>query len=253
MTKRKTKQFKYTITCAFCGKVVGKNNRQETCSFECRTALKQKRFVERAEAGECPVCHETKVLPIKVYEHHVCSDECKTTLLGRYWRQRYGAGSDWQAENLDKKRLEKLLPPKEKVCLDCGKPLVGMKRRFCSPNCKRRYYNHTAAHQPSSLASKANIRKSIETEGECSMCGVSFADIPTPMDVGFRGFFGNAAFSKFHMDHIVPASDGGTDAPDNLRLVCWMCNHIRSTLDAKYDEAVKAASLCFWNNILGKV
>ena len=241
---------KYLITCAVCGKQVEKGNRQKTCSMECRSELRRRKQIERASLGECPVCHEIKPLPYKVHEHHTCSDRCKRVLLGRYYRQHYGADSSWYKKNLDRKKLERVLPPRQKNCLVCGAPLVGLKRRFCGDNCKHKYYEENAPHHKGSAIAKRNQRLAVELSGACVLCGASFAVIPAPQEIGFNNFASYAKKAKFQIDHIIPVTSGGTDEPENLRALCWMCNHIKGTLDPQYDEAVKAASIAFWKTVL---
>jgi len=250
MSKNNFSGIKHLITCEVCGKQVEKKNRQQTCSMECRSELRRRKLLEKATTGECPVCHEVKPLIYKAHEYQVCSDRCRHTLLVRYYHQHYGRGSDWYEKNLDRKKLERVAPPKQKLCLVCNAPLTGLKRRFCSDNCKHRYCDRNAPNQKGTAVAKRNQRLDIESSGACALCGMSFAAILTPESLGFNNFSRYARRTKYHVDHIVPTTSGGTDEPENLRIVCWMCNHIKGTLGPQYDEAVKAASIAFWKTVL---
>ena len=47
----------------------------------------------------------------------------------------------------------------------------------------------------------------MKTDGHCAYCGKKLNPF------------------RFHVDHMVPRSQGGTNAPDNLAAACSTCNH----------------------------
>lgn len=50
---------------------------------------------------------------------------------------------------------------------------------------------------------------------------------------------------RFEVDHIVPISEGGTDAPDNLALACRACNLWKSNAVTALDEVTEASVRLF--------
>jgi len=62
----------------------------------------------------------------------------------------------------------------------------------------------------------------------CQMCGAGAGD-PDPFDPARK--------VRFHIDHIVPVSQGGTDDPLNLRVVCSACNAGRSNVETPSETA----------------
>jgi len=63
----------------------------------------------------------------------------------------------------------------------------------------------------------------------CQVCGRGAGD-PDPMTPGRR--------VQLHIDHIRPLSEGGSNDPENLRVLCSACNAGRSNLEQPLDEAV---------------
>lgn len=43
---------------------------------------------------------------------------------------------------------------------------------------------------------------------------------------------------RLHVDHILPASQGGTDDRDNLRVLCSTCNQVKSNIQAPSESAL---------------
>lgn len=106
------------------------------------------------------------------------------------------------------RRLSKL----PRRCPQCGADLPSSMRAdavFCSDRCLNAAHNATrkaswkiGAHQQ--MVSRAYI---IERDGRrCHLCGK------------------RCTRAEIHLDHLIPLSDGGTHAPENLAVACAACN-----------------------------
>lgn len=62
----------------------------------------------------------------------------------------------------------------------------------------------------------------------CQLCGAGPTD-PDPFDVARK--------VRLHIDHITPISQGGSDDPINLRVVCSACNSGRSNVETPSESA----------------
>ena len=216
--------------CENCGKTYETSNATKCCSVTCRDELRRKRIRESAPRGECPVCGAEEILYWTAFGTRVCSVKCVRVINQRKWR-----GVDLANER--NKR------PKAISCAWCSKEFAPRRfdSKFCSRQCKLLYFRNK---RKAERADRRNV-------DECSLCGVSIAAIPTAEEIGFMSFGEYARSAKTHTDHIVPRALGGRENADNLRVVCWMCNHIRGTIDQRYDAAVAAASRAFWTTITG--
>jgi len=221
--------------CVNCGKGYRTTNATETCSMKCRDELKAKRRLEQSEVSSCPVCGEVGPLVWTAYELKVCSKQCVRTVSQRRWYKLHHGGKGIYGP--------RKLPPPTVVCEVCGKTVTGRRydQKYCSRECKM-----VASH----AKKKEQLKIQRESITHCVLCGVEFETILTPRAIGFESFGQRAKDTKVHLDHIVCRSDGGQNNSENLRPVCWMCNHIRGTMDTKYDDAVAAASKAFWEKVL---
>lgn len=72
--------------------------------------------------------------------------------------------------------------------------------------------------------------KILERNGyTCQHCGTSAHDMDD---------LASGKKVRLHIDHIVPISQGGTNDPDNLRVLCSNCNHGRSNVQALGETAL---------------
>src|SRR3989338_243602 len=62
----------------------------------------------------------------------------------------------------------------------------------------------------------------------CQLCGNGPND-PDPFNLGRK--------VRLHIDHVVPASQGGSDTKDNLRVLCSICNHTRANIQTPTESA----------------
>ncbi len=102
-------------------------------------------------------------------------------------------------------------PNGRKLCAWCKTELSGRRQRWCSDACVRLY---------SRVWDWAAMKKYIkERDGhKCQRCGTT--DPPPPKKV--RGW--QQRLDPWDVDHILPVADGGTDDPENLRLLCIPCH-----------------------------
>lgn len=63
----------------------------------------------------------------------------------------------------------------------------------------------------------------------CQLCGAGPGD-PDPFD--------DTRKVRLHIDHITPISQGGTDDPNNLRVVCSACNAGRANVETPSETAL---------------
>ena len=62
----------------------------------------------------------------------------------------------------------------------------------------------------------------------CQLCGAGAQD-PDPIN--------RSRTVRLHIDHIVPVSQGGTDNPTNLRVLCSTCNEGKSNIEIPSESA----------------
>ena len=77
------------------------------------------------------------------------------------------------------------------------------------------------------LTVNVRVRKLLKRDGDrCRWCGIRLvADAP------------EAAWDRLTVDHIIPCSEGGTDALSNLVLACGRCNRRRGATSVEEWEA----------------
>lgn len=63
----------------------------------------------------------------------------------------------------------------------------------------------------------------------CQLCGAGPGD-PDPFDAERK--------VRLHIDHITPISQGGSDDPENLRVVCSACNSGRANVETPSETAL---------------
>lgn len=103
-------------------------------------------------------------------------------------------------------------PNGQPLCRWCHTEVTPPKRAWCSQSCVDAYLDR----QWPAIASRITKR-----DGACRECRKSYLE-PN----GYPAMAGDRV--DWEVDHIVPVADGGTDHPDNLRLLCRPC-HVRIT------------------------
>ena len=231
--------------CQNCGKEYETHNTTRTCSLACREELKAKNRARRSITGECPICGKVGLLQWKAYDVMVCSQKCRGIVNQRKWINGY-----YEKTGIPYHAAYRLDAPSKKVkpqitCEVCGKTVPGRhcNQKYCSKQCKTKAMHFKKRDEVA--AKRANV-------SHCALCGIATDDVLTPRQLNFRSYASGAMDVKMQFDHIVCRVDNGQDDPDNLRGVCWMCNHIRGTMDTVHDDAVAAASKAFWTVILRK-
>ncbi len=68
----------------------------------------------------------------------------------------------------------------------------------------------------------------------CRMCGIGAGE-PHPDDNGRK--------ACMHIGHIIDKSMGGDDSPDNLRMLCSVCNEGASNISLAPPEASKVMAM----------
>jgi predicted restriction endonuclease len=63
----------------------------------------------------------------------------------------------------------------------------------------------------------------------CQLCGAGPGD---------RDPFNPKRKVRLHIDHILPLSQGGSDKPENLRVLCSTCNQVRSNIQPPSESAL---------------
>jgi hypothetical protein len=103
-------------------------------------------------------------------------------------------------------------------CVECGSNFIARKAdaRWCSPSCRGRMTGREAARRRSAGAGAEPYtdREIFERDGwRCYLCGKRVKRTAARTDP-------NGAT----IDHIVPLSRGGVDAPSNVATAHWRCN-----------------------------
>lgn len=171
--------------------------------------------VTEATSVTCPKCSRTLPHtleffgPVKGYLRRVCR-ECNSSRV-KAWhdahpQQRKQHKRKWVKANLDRLRAQAKRYRRERPDITRA---IGL----------RYYYSHLderkAAHQ-NERARRAGAYGTItaedilalfaEQEGKCHYCGAGLAE------------------HSYTIDHVIPLSRGGTNAPDNIVLTCAKCN-----------------------------
>lgn len=206
--------------------------------MECRSALKKKRMTEAAPVGECPKCHETKPLIYKAHHLRVCSEKCRHAVFSRLYVQEFG----WKHN----RTLEFHTVAESATCKHCGKTFKPKRydQSFCSGKCSGRWAYGQGGKGARKRARDEKRREEFNRRvGKCALCQTSHDKIRSQRELGIGGKTGAA---KFHGDHIIPKSRGGTEDAANKRYLCWFCNLSRKDLDVKFDQAIAEAGKAFW-------
>jgi hypothetical protein len=218
-------------TCLACHAAFEpKHGRQKHCSVKCgmtaprdRSRCGRKRIF-KGTTRFCLICRNP--FEPKSRAQSCCSDPCSKKAAGNSMRKRY------------------------LVCLHCGsisapRQTLGRMNRprvFCSRECSQAHVKENglrnfleqvkeaqAAIAGPDLsprdATKPYIPQSLRTtilkrDGyRCRQCGRELHDIKNRIDS-----------LKATIDHIVPRCFGGTDSPENLRVLCHECNSIQGRI-----------------------
>ena len=238
--KRYYHQFK--IVCENCGRIVVKNNKQLSCSMKCRDELNMKKRLQKL-SEECPRCKQIKPLIYRTEEVFVCSRVCGVSI--------YAARHMRVDNSVNRAPIAKLrFRDPCVVCPICKKEFSQTRydQKFCSVKCNDAWSYKFGTKGKNRKEKEMQQRQLLEISiGACSLCGTSAQNILTKQKLGMI----NANVGKFHRDHIVPISQGGTNNESNLRWVCWFCNSARLNLSAQYDNAIAEAGRVFWRVIQG--
>lgn len=91
-------------------------------------------------------------------------------------------------------------------CGWCGGVCAGRRTSWCSAECREQFYR---------VWSWGAVAQYVrERDGDvCRRCGTTDPGVPK----------GNR-YHAWDVDHVMPVADGGTDDPENLRLVCATCH-----------------------------
>jgi 5-methylcytosine-specific restriction endonuclease McrA len=134
------------------------------------------------------------------------------------WTQRKGA-------NLDMKALKEAALARGlvgRVCGWCCAPLKGRRTVWCCDAHRERFY---------AFAIWMRLRDVIfeRDEGRCQRCG---------RQVGFLAE--SRKYVEWEVDHVTRVCDGGTDHPENLRLLCRKPCHI----EVGYEQRAARKEIC---------
>ena len=127
----------------------------------------------------------------------------------------------------------------EKTCYYCGKPIPATRRSnaiYCSENCQRNASAHKIIDRIKSRAKKISLVAHavyLAYGSKCAICQWQ----ATPELIAVKGAFQHAHGNEIH--HIIPISEGGTEAPDNIILLCPN-HHKQADLGILTREALKA-------------
>lgn len=136
----------------------------------------------------------------------------------------------------------------EKICVMCGKPLTGRKRRWCGDNkCFQRAFLRSG--------DQSAMRRYLlnRDKGICAGCGVDLETIQELDDILTQDHqWSHKEWIEFlkqldidpgwHMHyweahHITPFSKGGAHHEDNLQILCLKCHH-KKARKIKYPEQI---------------
>lgn len=111
-------------------------------------------------------------------------------------------------------------------CGWCGGECRGRRTAWCSAKCADQFYR---------VWSWGRVRVYIYERdgGKCRACGTE--------DPGEAS---GSRYSAWEVDHITPVKDGGTDDPENLRLLCHDC-HVTAGIQQRRARRAKVAPELF--------
>lgn len=203
-----------TTACAECGDVVAQaelGRPRRFCSDECK-----RRVANRAQ--------NRRRLPVVAQPERPCA-YCGTTFLPGRRDQIFcsNAAAPYCAVNAYKARRAAGEPLRQveqtRVCVECGEAFTAFKSnaKWCSASCRIRT-NGRAASRRRGPARSADIpyadREIFERDRwRCHLCG-------EPVDPALPRTDPNGAT----IDHLVPLSEGGADAPSNVATAHGRCN-----------------------------
>lgn len=120
-------------------------------------------------------------------------------------------------------------PQRKGCCRWCGDPLTGRRTSYCSDKCKEETWLR--------IVWSALRDHIIARDKMCRLCdgasykANSFDTWALAHDYGNRSYKpmefdgpGVRVEPEWHVDHIKPIAEGGTDDPANLRLLCGRCH-----------------------------
>lgn len=215
--------------CDECGRAMPSTRRSDAryCSDQCKrahdnrafSARSKQRIRERLGTVVCrnPYCG-SEFVPLNGKQY--CSKGCLS--LGQVSR-RYGKDAEVSAAI----RLGQLIACRVWYfsCQDCGATIVRKWKRpgvycLCGTCSRRRYLEHNARKNHKRRAPGLpvlSVYQLAERDGcRCNICGRK-----VDLKLSGRAKYGPT------IDHLIPISQGGTNAPDNLALAHRVCNVAR--------------------------
>lgn len=225
------------IECKICGKQFRKYGSTLTCSEECKKInnkkmmyLSSRRHAKRKQLNKKGVC---KICGKEFFKNGIntkcCSDECRLINKKR----------SKQAHSQRKELKRKLKRISLKKCLVCGKDFEGHGNKyFCSENCailhrkmKKSERKITKRFAGREIDLTITLDELIKRDNNiCYICGKPCDGSDFVVKNGYT-ICGNQYPS---IDHVIPASKGGTHTWNNVRLAHRLCNSYKC--DSLYKE-----------------
>jgi len=249
------------ISCLTCGEPfvprTSGGKPQVRCSKQCRRKVANSAYIKKnapVRAGACAECGGPVEHVGRGRPRRFCSDQCKARAGNRALRRRRLPIRDPNPEQRNCAHCGKLFSPgrrdqvycptgpgsfcaqrayqarrkageplrqieQTKVCQECGEPFTAYKSnaRWCSPQCRRRFTAREESRRRGPIRPDATPyadREIFERDGwRCHLC-----KLPVRRDA-LRTDPDGAT-----IDHLVPLSAGGVDAPSNVATAHGRCN-----------------------------
>ena len=140
--------------------------------------------------------------------HSLRCPECQTSFIRKSYQQIF-CQIACQIKNSN--RRNNAWRVNVNLCVRCGNSLIGKRGNaiYCSKTCKSMDHNfkHRSKTRTSSIARRHEIY--LRDNKRCYVCFIE-------LDL-----------SAVELDHLIPVSRGGDNAPSNLAISCLLCNRSR--------------------------